>query len=140
MTQTAEQRRLIRLAGAANSKAKRLGVPGTISAEDIARLYLRERRCAYCGVSLDPGHFSIDHRVAFDRKGRNDPSNLAITCFTCNRTKHTKTPDEFARYQDLEVRCEMCGKAFKPRWAEWRAGRAKMCSRSCSAKSRWAHA
>jgi 5-methylcytosine-specific restriction endonuclease McrA len=140
MTQTKEHRRLIRLAGAANSKARRLKASGTISAEDIGRLYLSGRQCAYCGVGLDPGHFSIDHRLAFDRGGRNEPANLAITCFSCNRRKHTKTPEEFAQHQKLLVTCQMCGKQFQPRWGEWKAGRARVCSRSCAAKLRWANA
>ena len=52
MTQTAEQRRLIRLAGAMNAKARRLGVVGTISAIELA---VKPKHCFYCGVSLEDG-------------------------------------------------------------------------------------
>ena len=139
MTQTREQRRLIRLANAANTRAKSHGSSGTISAEDIARAYLASSRCAYCGVSLEPGHFSVDHQLPFGRGGLNEPANIVVTCFTCNREKHTKTPKEYEQHRTRIVHCMVCGKAYQPRWAEWEAGRARVCSRSCSAKLRWSH-
>lgn len=139
MTQTREQRRLIRLAAAANTRAKSHGASGQISAEDIARAWIASPTCAYCGVLVEPGHFSIDHRLPFNRGGRNVPINLAVTCFTCNRQKHTKTPEEYDTHRHRIVKCIVCGKAYQPRWAEWEAGRARVCSRSCSAKLRWSH-
>jgi 5-methylcytosine-specific restriction endonuclease McrA len=139
MTQTREQRRLIRLASAANTRAKGQGAHGEITAEDIARAYLASPQCAYCGVSLEPGHFSVDHELPFGRGGRNEANNIVVTCFTCNRRKHTKTPEEYAQHRNRIVHCIVCGKAYQPRWAEWQAGRARVCSRSCSAKLRWAH-
>lgn len=137
MTQTPEQRRLVRLASTINTKARRLGAEGEVTASELAEIFLRSRACHYCGVELEVGHYSFDHVLAFERGGTNWPDNIVVSCFTCNRTKFTKTPEEVVFYRDLVVKCEVCTTEFKPRFAEWMAGRARVCSRSCAAQKRW---
>lgn len=56
----------------------------------------QEHLCAYCERPL-MGSFHVDHMIAISRGGRNDWSNLAITCDACNRSKHTKTPLQFLK-------------------------------------------
>lgn len=135
MTQTKEQRRLIRLAGAMNAKARRLGVVGTISAVELA---VKPKSCFYCGVTLEDGQGTFDHVIPWDRKGTNVSENIVRCCLSCNRRKFTKTPSEFQAHKELTSTCIVCGQTFHPRWAEWMAGRARTCSRSCAGKRRWA--
>lgn len=139
MTQTPEQRRLIRLANSMNTKARRLGAPGEVTASELAQIYLRSPECYICHVGLEVGHFSFDHVLAFGEGGTNWPENIRPACFTCNREKFTKSPEEIASYRQLTVRCIVCRKEFHPRFAEWKAGRATTCSRSCAASKRWGH-
>jgi 5-methylcytosine-specific restriction endonuclease McrA len=137
MTQGAEQRRLTRLAIRMNRRAAKSGVRGTVVAEDLARIVASSDFCHYCGVGLERGRGSFDHAIALDRGGLNVPSNIVRACYTCNRTKFDKTPEEMAAYATLRVNCRVCGKEYHPRYAEWINGRARTCSRSCAAKSRF---
>lgn len=132
--QTAEQRRLLRLASAYNKKARRLGVPGVVTAVDLAR---KAPFCFYCKIGLEVGQGTFDHIIPFDRRGTNENHNIARCCITCNREKFNKTPEEFEAHKELIVACVVCGKEYKPRWAEYQNGRARTCSPSCAAKKRW---
>lgn len=120
-----------------NTKARRLGVRGHLTAVDLAIIARDHPRCAYCQIALEPDHGSYDHVIPFDRGGDNTPANVVRVCFTCNRQKFTKTPAELAEHVNLIQECPICGTEFRPRWAEYQAGRARFCSRSCAAKSRW---
>lgn len=135
MTQTAEWRRLVRLAGSINRRAERAGVYGRIRAQDLWAIEASQKTCHYCGIQLEAGTF--DHIVPFDRGGPNQFFNIVRSCLTCNRSKYTKSPEELAIHQSRIVECEVCGKPFRPRFAEYENGRARVCSRSCSAKKRW---
>lgn len=132
-----EQRRLIRLAGAINTKARRIGARGQISAADLARIQLAQRKCEYCGVELEVGQGTFDHRIAYERGGHNEPSNITRCCVKCNRSKFTKSAAEYAEFQTLESECAVCGNRFKPRWGEWQRGKARTCSHRCAARLRW---
>ena len=137
MKQSAEQRRLIRLAFAINKKARRLGTPGKVSAEDLALIIMSNPNCHYCGIGLEQGHGTFDHVVPFDRKGTNTPDNIVRCCLTCNREKYTKSPEELADFRSKVFRCANCNREFRPRYADWRNGNGRLCSRACSASSRW---
>jgi 5-methylcytosine-specific restriction endonuclease McrA len=137
VTQSAEQRRLIRLAAAINKKAARLDAVGRVSAEDLAKVIMANPDCEYCGIGLELGHGTFDHVVPFDRGGRNTPDNIVRCCTTCNREKYTKSPDELARFRATEFRCANCNQPFRPRYADWIRGYGKVCSRSCAASTRW---
>lgn len=51
--------------------------------------------CCYCGSKTGP--FEIDHVVPFSRGGHpTDAENLITACFTCNREKRDRTPEEWA--------------------------------------------
>lgn len=138
MTQSAEQRRLVRIAAAYNTKARRLGVRGVIRAEDLGRLELMPG-CWYCKIGLEIGQGTFDHVIPFERGGQNTLLNLVRCCLTCNREKFTKSPDELEQHRDRVVTCGRpgCDNTFRPRWAEYQAGRARLCSRRCSALWRW---
>jgi len=133
LTQTATERRFSKLAAAINAKARRLNAPGTISATDLALVYLAaDRKCEYCGIEVSPGGVSFDHAIAFARGGANIRENLAASCMTCQRGKFTKSPEEWEQARHLVVQCSVCGKDFKPRWADYVRGYGRTCSRVCS--------
>lgn len=135
-----EQRRLVRLANAINTKAKKVGARGSITAADLARIQLNQRSCEYCGVDLEIGQGTFDHRIAYERGGHNVPSNITRCCITCNRSKFTKTVEEYEQFKQLEVECVVDGVKFKPRWGEWQRGKARTCSHRCAARLRWTSA
>jgi len=140
MSQTPLQRRYNRLATAINRKAEALMAYGRVTSIDLAIIARDHRRCAYCGIELEPGQGTFDHVVPFNRGGRNESGNIVRCCYTCNRTKFTKTPDEHAEYMETVVECPICGREFRPRWSQLSAGNGRFCSRSCSARSRWVDA
>jgi hypothetical protein len=137
MTQTPLQRRLVRLAGAMNAKAKRLGARGRMTAEGLFLVIQRHPVCPYCGLDNDPMHSSFDHVVAFDKGGTNDASNIVFGHLSCNRRKFTKTAEEHLAFETLTIVCPVDQTVFKPRYADWIRGLGRYCSRSCSAASRW---
>lgn len=136
MTQTTEFRRLVRLSGSINRKARLAGVRGTIDAPTLLMLQAAQTACAYCGISLEPGQGTFDHVVPFDRGGSNTLMNLTRCCLTCNREKFTKSPEELIEHRRLVLTCPVCQRSYRPRWGEYKAGRGRVCSRRCSALKR----
>lgn len=135
MTQSAAERRFVRMAGAINAKATRLGREGRISARDLALVFTQSNwTCRYCGIGIDPLHCSFDHVIPFDRDGPNEPMNIVACCMTCQRSKGIKLPPEFEFAKKLLNKCEICGISFKPRYADYMRGYGRTCSRSCSGK------
>lgn len=133
---TDPRRRLQRIAGSFNSKARRLGVPGMITAEMLA---VMPGHCHYCGTGLPITGGTWDHVVPFDKGGDNTINNVVRSCLSCNRTKFTKSVSEFVTHQGMTVTCALpgCAKQWQPRYAERLRGMARYCSRSHAAKSRW---
>jgi hypothetical protein len=125
------KRRLQRIAATFNAKARRLHAPGVVAWQSLVLL---GDTCHYCGVELRLEDGTWDHVVAFDRGGHNYVTNIVRCCTTCQRTKFTKTPEEFGQHQALRVTCALpgCMNEFQPRWAEWKAGRARYCSHRCA--------
>jgi hypothetical protein len=135
--QNPEIRRLTRLATGMNKRARAALASGTISANDLFWIEYNNEACYYCGVVLRLGEGQFDHMLPLDRGGRNVSTNVVRSCITCNRTKFTKNPSEFAEHQAMIVACEVCGHEFQPRYAERKRGMARICSRRCSALKRW---
>lgn len=73
-----------------NVKARgRYGIPDQLlSAADLPP----NEECAYCGTSDD---ITWDHVVPMSRGGANAAHNLVPACGPCNRSKNSKTPDEW---------------------------------------------
>lgn len=136
MTQSEVERRFQRQAAAANQKARRLDAVGRITSRDLYFAFVAsEGICPYCGIDIEPEHCSFDHVVPFDKGGANLPENIVACCATCNRDKHTKNPTELAEWRDLKVTCAICERVYRPRWADWKRGHGRYCSRSCSGKA-----
>jgi 5-methylcytosine-specific restriction endonuclease McrA len=70
--------------------ARKWKAEGYWEPEDIAGLLEAQNGCcAYCSVELN-GRFDIDHIVPFAKGGTNWPSNLALACQRCNKSKGNK--------------------------------------------------
>lgn len=136
MTQTTVQRKLLRTAAGFLRKARRYNVTGSVTAADLARIYmLHEGRCHYCLADLDPMFATYDHLLPFERGGDNTTDNIVLSCLTDNRQKFTMTESEYWDWLKLERRCRSCQKPFKPRAADFRRGLGFYCSRSCAGRA-----
>ena len=80
---------------ALNYSASKRNAEGTFTAADIKDLYATQGgSCYYCSVDIEGG-YHIEHMVPLSRGGRNDVSNICLSCAPCNLRKHTKTAEEF---------------------------------------------
>lgn len=70
--------------------------------EKLAILWDRTNgRCAYCGTTINPyrkSQFDIDHYIARYHGGNNNTENLVMSCIRCNRSKGSKSIDEYKQY------------------------------------------
>ncbi|HUJ62472.1 MAG TPA: HNH endonuclease [Kofleriaceae bacterium] len=58
-------------------------------------IYARDRyRCQYCGVTCAIDELTYDHVIPRSRGGRTVWENIVSACYTCNRRKANRTPDE----------------------------------------------
>jgi 5-methylcytosine-specific restriction endonuclease McrA len=75
-------------------------------AEVEALLVTQAGKCAYCAKDISSG-YHIEHKVPLGagRGGTNWISNIALSCAWCNKSKGTKTDEEFAAY--LKRRAEI---------------------------------
>lgn len=55
------------------------------------------RWCFYCGTT--DGVTDVDHVFPRSRGGGDGPGNKVVACYTCNRSKNDKTPQEWAQGQ-----------------------------------------
>ena len=130
---TTTERRLGRLAAGFNSRARRYHSLGVVDWQTLVLIHARAGgNCQYCGTHMELDHGTWDHSVPLSEGGRNDITNIARCCTSCQRRKFTKTPAEFDAHRALTVICPIDGVEFKPRWAEWVAGRARYCSHRCA--------
>jgi len=66
---------------------------------EIAEIYRRSQedpkvRCYLCGTLIPIGHRHVDHIMPLSKGGAHRPSNLAVACDKCNRSKHAKLPED----------------------------------------------
>jgi hypothetical protein len=116
-----------------NQKAIRVGVSGLVAAFELMELLVEsEGLCSYCGIEVPPMGGSFDHVVPYALGGENRKDNIVRCCLSCNRTKALKTPEELAVYAVLRVRCANCQREFRPRYADWKRGLGRTCSRACA--------
>jgi 5-methylcytosine-specific restriction endonuclease McrA len=86
-------------AHAENRRARKLATGGSYTAQQIDNLLILQRhKCVGCSVSIKGG-FEIDHVVALSKGGSSDISNIQLLCKPCNRRKHTKSVEQWAREQ-----------------------------------------
>jgi len=76
-------------------RARKLAAGGNLTEADIQRQGDCQRwRCWWCGEDCKEINH-IDHLVPLAKGGHNRPSNIVISCPTCNLKKHDKMPHEF---------------------------------------------
>jgi len=72
-------------------------------------IYLRDREtCQYCGGKFPKSELSLDHVIPRAYGGKSRWDNLVCCCFTCNRKKGGRTPQEAGM--------KLLKKPKKPRW------------------------
>ena len=82
-----------------NRRVRKLANGGSHTPEQIEELYVKQhQRCAGCNKSIRK-HYEIDHIIPVTRGGSNDISNIQLLCMPCNRTKHNKPPEQWAKEQ-----------------------------------------
>jgi 5-methylcytosine-specific restriction endonuclease McrA len=80
-----------------NRRARKQANGGSHTPEQIKELHAKQRhRCAGCRVSIR-NHYEVDHIIPVSRGGTNDISNIQLLCMPCNRSKHTKSAEQWAR-------------------------------------------
>ena len=90
---------------AARSAARRALIAGTMIGITIAQkaqvdeIYRKAAeepniRCYLCDRIIEMGDRHVDHILPVSKSGPTRPSNLAITCSHCNRSKGAKHPNE----------------------------------------------
>lgn len=84
----------------ANRRARKRKAAGKHSATDIRNIFKMQRgKCAYfqvCGNRLG-ADYHCDHIVPLTKDGSNEPSNIQLTCRSCNLSKHDCDPIDYAR-------------------------------------------
>lgn len=79
-------------------------LPYICKPQDLADIFEQQNGCcSYCSVSLSVADTSVDHATPSSRGGAHHPSNLRITCWPCNRLKHTMTEEEFKDFIHLYI-------------------------------------
>lgn len=79
-----------------NRRARERNAPGTHTAEDVQSQYDRQDgKCRWCGCEVGD-NYHVDHVVPLSKGGSNWPSNLVVACPSCNLSKHSKHPMDFA--------------------------------------------
>lgn len=75
-------------------RARQYGAEGTYSKDDVRRLLTQHGRvCFYCDAVLTKFH--LDHFIPLARGGTNNPSNLRLSCPSCNFSKGARMPWEW---------------------------------------------
>lgn len=85
-----------------NYKAKKMGIEGRITVEEITNLMMQQDyKCKCCEETLKED-WTIDHRMPLSKGGSNWVDNTQLYCFSCNRRKWDMHPDDWEQLVDLE--------------------------------------
>ncbi len=64
--------------------------------------------CQYCGEKLPRSELNLDHVIPRSQGGLSTWENMVCSCFTCNRVKGGRMPEE--------ARMRLIRKPFRPEW------------------------
>lgn len=82
-----------------NFRAKKMGLPGIITAMDIREIYIEQGgHCAFCAKPFGNEIPEIDHWLAMAQGGPNTRDNIRLLHKVCNRTKGGKPLEAFGLY------------------------------------------
>lgn len=101
------------------NRESRLERAGNFTKAQVMQLLdVQDGCCYYCSLSLyiaDKPKFHIDHYVPLLDGGKNEISNLVLSCSQCNLRKGTHHPDQFIRRRNRELAPEAKIKAQRIR-------------------------
>lgn len=79
-----------------------------VSKSDIVKVLVRDNySCVYCGLKIKGKTWHLDHVKPLSKNGKNEFSNLATSCKTCNLMKNSMMKDDFI------ARCGTIYKKYK---------------------------
>ena len=55
-------------------------------------------KCYYCGIDINETNISVDHKVRSSIGGTENISNIALTCWICNRAKNDMLEHEYVQW------------------------------------------
>lgn len=88
---------LQRYATAMNARARQCRAKGTLTLDSIRdRIFESGGHCEWCSKNLVNQPFELDHVLSLNQNGTNLPTNLVVSCESCNRRKSNKHPARFA--------------------------------------------
>lgn len=86
-----------------NRRARLKSSGGVLSKNLPQILYEKQKgKCVYCHISLKDG-FDMDHIMPIFLGGKNVDENIQLLCGTCNRSKHSKHPVDYANQIGLHL-------------------------------------
>jgi hypothetical protein len=89
--------KLSRAVDAQRRRARLLGAEGVYTRDDVLRIGERQKwKCHWCGIPTKK-KYHADHLISLAKGGTNWPSNIVISCPTCNWNKNDLDPIDFAR-------------------------------------------
>lgn len=56
--------------------------------------------CYYCKQTISPIHADLEHMTPVSRGGLDQTTNIVLSCYTCNKEKHSKTVDEYRSWKE----------------------------------------
>lgn len=93
-------KRWYHIAHAQNRRAKSLGLPGTLTPDDIATLHTQPA-CHWCGYPNDGTiAMHVDHFIPVSEGGHNTPENLVLACQVCNLGRQKLSHEQMRMWLD----------------------------------------
>lgn len=85
-----------------NKRAEYRNNEGYHTYQDVENLLKNQNYlCNECKNPLEK--YDVDHIIPLSRGGSNWPTNLQILCPHCNRSKHTKTQEEWTIFKQMRI-------------------------------------
>jgi len=66
-----------------------------LTGQELMDLFNKNPCCNYCGKILSNKDFSPDHIIPLSKNGRNLISNIAVSCWSCNKFKLDASKEDF---------------------------------------------
>lgn len=82
-----------------NYRARKMNAEGHWTTDDETNMYSeQDGRCAYCGITIYrdiDSDVHVDHIIPLTMGGSNWPSNLTLSCQSCNLSKSSRTVEKW---------------------------------------------